>query len=157
MLPFLGPATLRDGPARVADTLLEPLFWYDIGDGPRWGSFVVNLVDSRAQLLQADRALQQAYDPYAFMRDAYLQRRQYLVYDGSPPEESSVEDENWDQEVLKEDEAGAPPGDDASQADKAPPTSQEAPEAQPSPESPGPPPSPEPAPDSTPAAPPPQH
>jgi phospholipid-binding lipoprotein MlaA len=115
MLPFLGPSTLRDGPARVADTLLEPLYWYNVGDGPRWGSLVINAIDSRAGLLQADRALSQAYDPYAFMRDAYLQRRQYLVYDGNPPEDTPVEDENWDQEALKEDEAAAG-GDDAAEA-----------------------------------------
>ena len=122
MLPFLGPSTLRDGPARVADTLLEPLYWYNVGDGPRWGSLVINAIDSRAGLLQADRALSQAYDPYAFMRDAYLQRRQYLVYDGNPPEDTPVEDENWDQEALKEDEAAAS-GDDSAEPGP-PPTDQ---------------------------------
>jgi phospholipid-binding lipoprotein MlaA len=130
------------------------LYWYNVGDGPRWGSFVINAVDSRAQLLQVDRAVNQAYDPYAFVRDAYLQRRQYLVHDGNPPEETSIEDENWDQEALKEDEAGAPPSADSSPADKAPPTNQETPVAQPSSASPVPSTSPEPPPESTPAPPP---
>jgi len=154
MIPFLGPSTLRDGPARIADTFLEPLYWYNTGNGPRWGSFVLNSLDSRVQLLQVDRTVNEAYDPYAFVRDAYLQRRQYLVYDGNPPEDTSLEDENWDKEVLKEDEAAAPPSDDGSQADKAPPTTQEAPAAQPPSASPGPSTPPEPSPESTPAPPP---
>ena len=32
MLPFLGPATARDGPSRIVDTFLEPLYWYDAGN-----------------------------------------------------------------------------------------------------------------------------
>jgi phospholipid-binding lipoprotein MlaA len=120
VIPFLGPSTFRDGPARIADTFLEPLYWYSFGNGPRWGSFVLNSLDARVQLLQVDRALSQAYDPYAFMRDAYLQRRQYLVYDGNPPEQESIEDENWDQEALKEDEGGG-------SAEPAPPAPSEPP------------------------------
>ena len=38
-------------------------------------------------LLSLDDALNQAYDPYAFMRNAYLQRREYLVTDGEAEEE----------------------------------------------------------------------
>jgi len=105
VMPFLGPATVRDAPAKIADTLTQPLYWYSIGDA-RWFSLALSTVDMRAKLLQVDRAVREAYDPYAFMRDAYLQRRQYQVYDGNPPEEP-VEDD-WAEEALKEDEAGAP-------------------------------------------------
>ena len=41
--------------------------------------------------LDVDEALRKAYDPYAFMRNAYLQRREYLVNDGEVPEESIEE------------------------------------------------------------------
>jgi phospholipid-binding lipoprotein MlaA len=103
MLPFLGPATLRDAPARLADDFLQPFRWYN-ADNERWLSLGINFVDKRSRLLPLDRTLAETYDPYAFIRQAYLQRRQYLVHDGHPPEEP-IEDENWDEEALREDEA----------------------------------------------------
>jgi len=45
------------------------------------------VVDKRADLLTASNVVEQAaIDPYAFVRDAYLQRRQNQVFDGNPPE-----------------------------------------------------------------------
>jgi phospholipid-binding lipoprotein MlaA len=111
MLPFLGPATLRDAPARVADDFVQPFRWYDAGN-ERWVSLGVYLVDRRASLLSLDRLVNEAYDPYAFVRDAYLQRRQYSVYDGSPPEEALEDDSDWAEEALREDEGAAEDGSD---------------------------------------------
>jgi phospholipid-binding lipoprotein MlaA len=45
------------------------------------------LVDSRAGLLSLDETLRKVFDPYAFIRDAYLQRRAYLVSDGKVTDE----------------------------------------------------------------------
>ena len=40
----------------------------------------------RADLLDASRILEEAaLDKYVFQRDAYLQRRRSLIYDGNPP------------------------------------------------------------------------
>lgn len=103
MLPLLGPATLRDAPARYADDFAQPFRWYDAGN-ERWFSLALYLVDKRAGLLQLDRLVNEAYDPYAFVRDAYLQRRQYAVYDGNPPEETLEDDDDWAEEALREDE-----------------------------------------------------
>jgi phospholipid-binding lipoprotein MlaA len=48
----------------------------------------VYFVNTRAELLDATRLLEEAaLDKYVFQRDAYLQRRQSLVYDGRPPRE----------------------------------------------------------------------
>ena len=45
-------------------------------------------IDARAQALGATSLIEQAsLDPYTFVRRAYLQRREYLVYDGKPPPE----------------------------------------------------------------------
>jgi phospholipid-binding lipoprotein MlaA len=53
----------------------------------------VRLVGVRADLLEASRILEQAaLDKYVFQRDAYLQRRQSLVYDGRPPRERYEDD-----------------------------------------------------------------
>ncbi len=49
-------------------------------------------------LLLFDDVLAETYDPYAFIRDAYLQRRQYLVFDGNPPDEPLEEFEDLEGE-----------------------------------------------------------
>ena len=48
------------------------------------------LVSTRADLLDASRILEEAaLDRYVFQRDAYLQRRRSLIYDGNPPREAA--------------------------------------------------------------------
>jgi phospholipid-binding lipoprotein MlaA len=108
MLPFLGPATLRDTPAEIADDFTQAFRWYDAGN-ERWFSLGLYLVDKRADLLSLDRVLTEAYDPYIFVRDAYLQRREYEVRDGDVPEQTLEDDADWAEEALREDEAAAGP------------------------------------------------
>lgn len=87
VLPFFGPSTARDGVGLVADWFTNPLNYIE-DDTVRWSLVGLNIVDTRADLLNASRIVDQAaLDPYAFIRDAYLQRRQNQVYDGNPPEE----------------------------------------------------------------------
>ena len=85
VFPFLGPASGRDGIGLVADWFTDPLSY--IGDDTARRSLRgLDIVDTRADLLSASRVLDQAaLDPYSFVRDAYLQRRESLVYDGNPP------------------------------------------------------------------------
>jgi phospholipid-binding lipoprotein MlaA len=84
VVPLLGPSTLRDAPTRYGDTYVSPLYYYD-NVAVRNDIVGTRLVDLRAQLLPVDKQLQQAYDPYSFERDAYLQHRRFLIYDGHPP------------------------------------------------------------------------
>jgi phospholipid-binding lipoprotein MlaA len=118
VLPFLGPATVRDAPARVADDFTQPFRWYN-ADNERWFSLALSLVNTRAGLLPYDRLVQEAYDPYTFVRDAFLQRRLYAVFDGNIPARklgtAGADDENWAEEALRADEAAAdePAGDAA--------------------------------------------
>ncbi len=84
VLPLLGPSTTRDAPSRVADLFLNPLYY--AGDNRVvWSLAALHVVNTRALLLRADRFIEEALDPYLFVRDAYLQRRRYQVYDGNPP------------------------------------------------------------------------
>jgi phospholipid-binding lipoprotein MlaA len=110
VLPFLGPATVRDAPARVADDFTQPFRWYN-ADNERWFSLALSLVNTRAGLLPYDRLVREAYDPYVFVRDAWLQRRLYAVFDGNIPARklgaAGGDDENWAEAALKEDEAAA--------------------------------------------------
>lgn len=87
VLPFLGPRTVRDAVGWYGDAQVDVL-WGGFDGGARWGALTLKLVDQRANLLGASRVMEQAaIDPYAFLRDVYLQRRQNLVYDGNPPRE----------------------------------------------------------------------
>ncbi len=90
VLPFFGPSNVRDGLALPVDIYVSPV--YDaIGDeGVRWGLLALYAVDTRANLLSAESFLQQAaLDEYSFLRDTYLQRREYLIRDGKtePPQD----------------------------------------------------------------------
>jgi phospholipid-binding lipoprotein MlaA len=116
VLPFLGPANLRDAPARVADDFTQPFRWYDSGS-ERWFSLGLSLVDARAQFLPLDQTLARTYDPYAFVRNAYQQRRQFAVYDGNPPQDAADDEAAWAEEALQEDAAA----DEAPQAEAPPP------------------------------------
>ncbi|MDJ0738767.1 MAG: MlaA family lipoprotein [Gammaproteobacteria bacterium] len=85
VLPFLGPSTARDGVGLVVDWFTDPLNYIE-DDTVAWGLRGLNIVDTRADLLNASRVVDQgALDPYAFIRDSYLQRRENQVYDGNPP------------------------------------------------------------------------
>jgi phospholipid-binding lipoprotein MlaA len=85
MLPVLGPSTVRDGIARIPDQFAEPRTYID-HDLTRYGLLALDLVDTRAALLETDPVLDRAFDRYGFVRNAWLQRRQFEVYDGNPPE-----------------------------------------------------------------------
>jgi phospholipid-binding lipoprotein MlaA len=87
VLPFFGPSSARDGVGVVVDWYTYPVILID-DPWIRWGLLGLDVIDTRADLLYASRVLEEAaLDPYAFVRDAYLQRRRDLVYDGNPPEE----------------------------------------------------------------------
>jgi phospholipid-binding lipoprotein MlaA len=86
MLPFLGPSTVRDGFGLLVDQGTQVTTYLD-DDGLRYGLTALGLLDTRARLLSAEAALGDSFDRYAVLRSVYLQRRQYQVYDGNPPEE----------------------------------------------------------------------
>ncbi len=79
VLPFLGPSTLRDALARPIDTVLSPIRHIDHVP-TRNSLYAVELLDKRVSLLGAESVV--FGDKYIFYRDAYLQRREYLVHDG---------------------------------------------------------------------------
>ena len=117
MMPLLGPAHLRDLPSAVAERFATPLYWYDTGNA-RWISLAVSAVDMRARLLPLDEVLAKTYDPYAFIRTAFEQRRRFQIYDGNVPEELLQQDdagEDMDDtgEATEDEQPAAPPPDAA--------------------------------------------
>jgi len=97
VLPLLGPSTIRDTFGRLFDFLGTDPIWY-IQDIPVRNSLVgARLVDTRASLLPAEKVLEAAaLDRYQFVRDAYLQLRRNLVYDGNPPRLKDPDEEEAD-------------------------------------------------------------
>ncbi|QIK39146.1 VacJ family lipoprotein [Caldichromatium japonicum] len=92
VLPLLGPSTMRESIGMGADLFLDPVFWIR-DDWVRWTSADLKVIDQRADLLKTTRLLETiAWDPYPFVRDVYLQRRQNLVYDGHPPADAEQPD-----------------------------------------------------------------
>ena len=85
-LPILGPRTLRDTGGWIVDAYADPVRW-GIEDIPvRNSTHFVRFVDIRASLLPSDKVVEEAaLDKYAYIRDAYLQRRRSQIYDGHPP------------------------------------------------------------------------
>jgi len=90
VLPLFGPSTVRDAPAKLVDPSL--LYSGSLGNGSALALRATDTVNTRANLFPADKVVAQAaIDRYAFVRDAWLQRRKGLVYDGHPPKEKPDE------------------------------------------------------------------
>jgi phospholipid-binding lipoprotein MlaA len=93
VLPLLGPSSLRDAPSLAADAQTDLRVQLKLDSGTRVALGVLTVVDRRASLLSADETLDSAFDRYAFIRNAWTQRREYLVRDGDVPEEPPLEPE----------------------------------------------------------------
>jgi phospholipid-binding lipoprotein MlaA len=102
MLPFLGPSDVRDGLGLVADEFTNPRH-YIHNTGLNYGLAGLHLLNERARLLDAQVALDAAYDPYLFLKNAYLQRRQFLISGGGTP----TDEEEQEQKLLDEASEGA--------------------------------------------------
>jgi phospholipid-binding lipoprotein MlaA len=85
--PLLGPRTVRDTGGFVVDAYTDPT-WGTVYKSVSARNSLIGLrvVDTRADLLPVDKVVEEAsLDKYAYIRDAYLQRRRNLIFDGRPP------------------------------------------------------------------------
>lgn len=83
VLPFFGPSNIRDGTGLYGDLQMYPPTHLN-DESTRWTAYVLDAVNTRAQLLDAGEILEQAagQDPYVFVREAYILRRRSLIRDG---------------------------------------------------------------------------
>lgn len=79
VLPLLGPSTVRDAAGRVPDAFLQPYPYMDHVP-TRNVTRGVDLIDTRADLLSAEKMI--TGDRYVFIRNAYLQNREFRTMDG---------------------------------------------------------------------------
>lgn len=91
VLPFFGPRTVRDTFGLVLDVKADPVS--NLPDVPVRNTLeATRAVNERAQLLPSDKIIDEAaLDRYAYIRDAYLQHRRSLIYDGNPPRDNAAE------------------------------------------------------------------
>lgn len=99
MLPFLGPSTPRDFGGFATDMLVLPSAW-DLAESPdRYYARALQVVDKRADLIPAEGFM--SGDSYTFIRNAYLQRRAYLINDGRTVDDPFAGED--DEDLMLED------------------------------------------------------
>ena len=107
VLPLFGPSSVRETVALPLDRSVSPAL--AVQDGTTKLELMgLQIINTRANLLGASRVLDDiALDKYTFLRDAYLQRRRSLVYDGDAPP-SKLDDADQDDEPAKSPAGPAP-------------------------------------------------
>ena len=114
VIPLLGPSTIRDATSRLVDAYGQPYMWQDGHDALKWSLWTVDKVRTRASLLDAEGALNDAaLDKYTLMRDGWLARRRNQVYDGDPPDEDDAADPYGDDPYADDPYADDPTQDES--------------------------------------------
>jgi len=132
VVPVFGPYTVRDGIGAVTvDYYSNPSnytkFWVSTS------LWLVRGVDRRARLLPLDATIQSAYDPYAFIRNAYLQNRDFMVTGGQSQSEEEQEQKLMEEAGQEQNEPAAPSPAPAPQAPQPEPKPEATQAPQPSP------------------------
>ncbi len=108
VVPVFGPRTVRDTVGLALDIGVDPV-WSHMPKGARDTAIGVRFVNDRANLLPADKVIDEAaLDKYSYMRDAYLQRRRNLIYDGNAPREIEAEAGQVERPLTAQAEATGP-------------------------------------------------
>lgn len=90
VLPFFGPRTMRGVGGFAIETTLDPLYQIE-NQNDLYAAVFLRAIDTRYQLLKTTEIVDKAaLDKYSFVRDAYLQHRINLIYDGNPPEDKDA-------------------------------------------------------------------
>lgn len=98
MLPFYGPSTIRDTFARGPDYYLYNPWTFELNWRPDLAVTAFSVIDLRSQLLAVEDLVGgNLYDPYATYRDAWLERREFLIAD-----RKVKRDEDADQQMIEE-------------------------------------------------------
>ena len=84
VIPLLGPSDLRDGLSMYPDYYANPIK-NNMQARYRNADTLTNAIDTRAGLLDLDSTIDSAFDPYTFVRDAWIQHRRFELYNGNPP------------------------------------------------------------------------
>ncbi len=90
MLPALGPNDPRSFTGDIVDGTVYPMAI--IEGNFAVARYVVSLLETRAALMEQEAQLAQSLDDYAFVRDAYFARLEFLVTDGANLDDDNIEE-----------------------------------------------------------------
>ncbi|TAK60951.1 VacJ family lipoprotein [Methylobacter sp.] len=100
VMPFIGASSPREVVGVIGDALMNPLTYTFVfaGGGAavsavNAGAKSVDVTDTRADLIPTEKIVDEASagDRYSFIKNAYQQRREFLVHDGNVPEEEELQ------------------------------------------------------------------
>jgi len=99
VVPFMGASSPREVAGAVGDALMNPLtYTFAFAGGGaavsavNAGAKTVDVTDTRADLIPTEKIVDEAsVDRYSFIKNAYQQRREYLLHDGNVPEEDELQ------------------------------------------------------------------
>ena len=105
VLPFFGPSNPRDALGIVGDALFNPLtyvsaFGTNVISGAIAGSKAIDIVDRRANLMTTEKIMNEgSVNRYDFIKNSYLQNRDFLIHDGNSSQDVDLLDENADEKA----------------------------------------------------------
>lgn len=97
VIPVFGPRTVSDAMAIPFNFLADPLFWVDSAS-VRDKIYFTRLIDLRQRLFSVEVLIEDSPDRYVSIREAYLQNRLFIIYDGNPPQKDDAFDEFFQDE-----------------------------------------------------------
>jgi len=89
VLPLFGPSNVRDTGGLIVDSITSPISNIE-DDSARYAVIGLQAIDTRSGLLEAEKLI--TGDRYTFIRDAYLQRREFSINDG---QSEDYDDDNF--------------------------------------------------------------
>lgn len=103
VLPIFGPSSLRDGVGFGAELFLTPtvaVAYSDIRQRNKnlilGGLNSLRFINLRSKLLDhVDSAKEASLDYYSFVKNAYQQNREGIIYDGMPPDEDEFDEDEY--------------------------------------------------------------
>ncbi|MDO6442480.1 MULTISPECIES: VacJ family lipoprotein [unclassified Marinobacter] len=99
MLPFLGPSSPRHLSGFGVDGFVLPSLWDNVDSPDNYYARGLQVVDKRADLIPAEGFI--SGDTYIFVRNAFLQRREFLINDGKVTRDPFASDD--DEELMLDD------------------------------------------------------
>lgn len=95
VVPFWGPSTATDILAFPVEWYSDPLFYVD-REAIQYSLRTLQRVDERSRLLAAEELI--SGDRYVFIREAFLQRREFLVNDGQVKDDFGGDFDDFDED-----------------------------------------------------------
>jgi phospholipid-binding lipoprotein MlaA len=108
VLPLFGPSDVRDAVGKIPEYFADPRYfirnpWWE------WSLWGIGVVNARVSLLPLDPSVDSAYDPYALVRNVYLQTRDFKVHGDTTPQQDEQEQKLFDEAAQDTDAAPAKP------------------------------------------------